>query len=295
MIKKQHLTVALVVSVLAAGCYAAAADGTNGNGNGSGSGNTGADIGASGLPCDVAQVLANNCWSCHGTTPTKDAAISLATYADLMKQKGSKTYAQVSLDQIHAGSMPKGGGLSDADKATFEAWVSGGAKTDTCSDPSLTAGNDVALNASPTCTSKSTWKGGNRESELMNPGMACIDCHSSGEGPTFTIAGTIYPTGHEPDRCNGKAIDANGNAVGTVKVQVLDATGKKVAEATPNSVGNFYLSRRDLAAIPKGGKVQVVSSTGTRAMGDTPSSGDCNSCHTQNGANDAPGRIVYPL
>jgi hypothetical protein len=29
-------------------------------------------------------------------------------------------------------------------------------------------------------------------------------------------------------------------------------------------------------------------------MTDTPERGDCNSCHTEQGANDAPGRIVAP-
>jgi hypothetical protein len=31
-----------------------------------------------------------------------------------------------------------------------------------------------------------------------------------------------------------------------------------------------------------------------RAMVTMQTSGDCNSCHTQNGANAAPGRIVLP-
>ena len=285
MITKHHLTAALAISVLAAGCYAAAADATGSNGSNGSNGTSGADIGASGLPCDVAQVLANNCWSCHGTTPTKDAALSLATYDDLMKKKGSKTYAQVSLDEINAGSMPKGGGMSDADKAAFAKWVNGGAASGSCSDPSLTATDDPALNASPTCTSGSMSRV--REGSTMKPGEACVACHDKDpEAPSLLIAGTVFPTGHEPNDCNSKVPS------GTPAVQVLDANGKVVASLKVNTVGNFYSGS---TSIPKGGKVQVVVGDKVRAMKDTPESGDCNSCHTQNGTNDAPGRIVSPL
>jgi cytochrome c553 len=120
----------------------------------------------------------------------------------------------------------------------------------------------------------------------MEPGQACISCHSkSGEAPTFVIAGTLYPTGHEPDNCNG----VNGTT--GAKIVVTGNNGTSVT-LTPNSAGNFYSS----TTLPPPYKAKVVSSAGVeRAMSGTASTGDCNSCHTQSGANSAPGRITLPM
>jgi hypothetical protein len=98
------------------------------------------------------------------------------------------------------------------------------------------------------------------------------------------IAGTLYPTGHEPDNCNG----TNGSS--GAKVVVTGSNGNAVT-LTPNSVGNFYSS----TSLPGPYKAKVVGATGReRVMSSTASTGDCNSCHTQNGANGAPGRITLP-
>ncbi len=124
----------------------------------------------------------------------------------------------------------------------------------------------------------------------MDPGQACISCHSQGEGPSFILAGTVYPTGHEPDNCNGVTAS-------DIKVVATDFTGKEFP-MTPNSSGNFFLqnSRRTpvsfafpyTARVERGGKV-------VEQMGGAQKSGDCNSCHTEKGANSAPGRIAAPL
>jgi hypothetical protein len=121
----------------------------------------------------------------------------------------------------------------------------------------------------------------------MEPGQACIGCHATpgDEAPTFTIAGTLYPTGHEPDNCNG----ASGQATGA-KIVVTGNNGSSLT-LTPNSVGNFFTT----TSLPPPYKAKVVSTSGSeRVMSGTASSGDCNSCHTQNGAQNAPGRITLP-
>ena len=41
-------------------------------------------------------------------------------------------------------------------------------------------------------------------------------------------------------------------------------------------------------------KAKVTYMGRERAMAATQTSGDCNACHTQNGANSAPGRILLP-
>jgi hypothetical protein len=126
------------------------------------------------------------------------------------------------------------------------------------------------------------WTAGNNGD--MRPGEACITCHSRGEGPAFVIAGTVYPTAHEPDDCNG----ANGTLDGATVV-ITDA--KKVTlTLRPNTVGNFSSN----AAITLPFQAKVVQGGKERIMVTPQTNGDCNSCHTSPGNNLAPGRIMLP-
>jgi cytochrome c553 len=118
----------------------------------------------------------------------------------------------------------------------------------------------------------------------MNPGQACIACHGGREGPRYVIAGTLYPTGHEPNNCNGT------NGTSGARVVVTGSNGTAVT-LTPNSAGNFYSS----TTLPGPYQAKVVDSAGKeRVMVSTTATGDCNSCHTQNGTSSAPGRITLP-
>ncbi len=118
----------------------------------------------------------------------------------------------------------------------------------------------------------------------MRPGNACLSCHGVGSEQAFVLAGTVYPTAHEPDNCNGTS---GGSGVSVV---ITDANNKTMTLQV-NSVGNFYSQGRTLATPYR---AKVVSAAGERAMGASQSTGDCNSCHTQDGANGAPGRIMAP-
>ena len=118
----------------------------------------------------------------------------------------------------------------------------------------------------------------------MNPGMACITCHkSSDEAPIFSIAGTVYPTGHEPDRCN--------STVGTAgaRIVIIGADGQMVT-LMPNVAGNFTSS----TAIKTPFQAKVTFQGRERLMLTPQTSGDCNSCHSQAGSKLAPGRITVP-
>jgi hypothetical protein len=114
--------------------------------------------------------------------------------------------------------------------------------------------------------------------------MACNDCHTrGGEGPRFSIAGTVYPTVHEPDLCNG-APSSSGAQV------VITGADGQVLTLAPNRAGNFYSEM----AVAGPYQAKIVTASGERAMTAQQTSGDCNSCHTQAGANGAPGRIMLP-
>lgn len=134
------------------------------------------------------------------------------------------------------------------------------------------------------CISGETWTGGDRESPLMHPGVACIECHSSrGEGPSFAAAGTVYTEVDEPDDCNG--IDA-------VTVVITDADGVETALET-NAAGNF-MARSGVVSFAFPITAKVVMNGLERQMASAVSTGDCNSCHTPEGENGAPGRIYAP-
>jgi hypothetical protein len=232
-----------------------------------------------GLPCDIQTFLADRCQSCHGRTPSNGAPISLVTYADLaVRTSAGVTVAQRALARIKSAQMPPAPALAvpPAQAAIFEAWITNGALAADCT---ATPG---PFDGPPVCSSGRTWTGGNRESPLMHPGVACIACHtrSEEEGPRFRIGGTVYPTGHEPNDCYGAT---------SAVVEVTDATGR-VITLPVNAAGNFFTS----SAIASPIHVAVVANGKRRSMGASPPTGDCNSCHTQNGANGAPGRIALP-
>lgn len=129
------------------------------------------------------------------------------------------------------------------------------------------------------------------EGELMMPGRACNACHeevnaATGEAsPVFRFAGTLYPSGHEPDDCVGSATYG-------AQVWVKDATGFTFS-ARANRSGNFMLETRHPFVMPYSAEVHFQGRVRKmeRPEGIT---GDCNTCHTQDGAMSAPGRIVLP-
>ncbi len=269
-----------------------ASGGTSQPGSGGSGGVADAGVPGGTLPCDVQTLLVNRCDSCHGTTPSGGAPRSLMTYSDLTKPDPANTAmteAQTALQRMQSTTSPMppspASPATSAEITTMQNWINSGYPSGSCGGDAGPPPSDP-LNAPPTCTSNTTWTRGTNGSSSMEPGQACISCHGStgGEAPKFVIAGTLYPTGHEPDNCNG----VNGST--GAKVVVTGSNGTALT-LTPNSAGNFYSS----TTLPPPYQAKVVSSTGLeRAMSGTASTGDCNTCHTQNGANSAPGRITLP-
>jgi hypothetical protein len=241
-------------------------------------GDPGPDASAStGLPCEVQTVLESHCTSCHGRPLAGGAPMALETHDDLLRTKNGTTYATLSLSRMQSTTSPMppapAAPLPAADVGTFEAWLAAGAPLGDC------ATGPNPFDAPPQCTSNTFYTGG--ESGAMSPGEACVACHATDfEAPTFTAAGTVYATGHEPDNCNGAT---------TGTIEITDASGA-VLSLPVTAGGNFYTQA--VLAFPIIAK--VVTPSGTRAMAGAVPSGDCNSCHTQAGTNMAPGRIALP-
>jgi hypothetical protein len=138
-------------------------------------------------------------------------------------------------------------------------------------------------NAAPTvCSTNSDWVEGDHGSDLMHPGAACIECHSAGEGPSFSVAGTVMAATNDDTDCNG---------VAGATVEITGADGS-VTTLTTNSAGNF--SSRSHTALSTPYKAKITMGGKTRAMSAAQTVGDCNTCHTAAGANGAPGRILLP-
>jgi hypothetical protein len=265
------------------------------------------------LPGQIRELLTMRCLLCHGSPPLPTVPGSLATIEDLRRPSKSdpgRTMAEMMLARIRnvAAPMPPAPGqpLSADEAGALEGWVRGGLPLEGCTsappggpgalDPARDAGpppmprppaGPDPFAAAPVCTSRSMYTGG--EGPRMRPGDACISCHRRDDGPNFQIGGTVYPTAHEPSRCNGA--DAQGAVV-----TVTDAAGQTVT-AQVNAAGNFYTSGRNLrppfrAKVAFNGKERLM-------IGAVPV-GDCNICHTQNGTTivtggpKAPGRILLP-
>ena len=235
------------------------------------------DAPATDLPCEVETVMSARCWTCHGEKPTTVGIPSLTSVAAFMapsRMDPSQSIGAVALithavDHHSDAAAALDGGDRQRDRGDIRLGRSRlshrqRVQSDLHERPDLAGGNEGSPN--------------------MNPGMACIQCHAaSDEGPRFSIAGTIYPTVHEPDLCDG-APPASG-----AQVIITGADGRTLTLA-PNAAGNFYSER----GVASPYRAKVVTAAGERAMTAQQTSGDCNSCHSLAGANGAPGRIMLP-
>lgn len=248
------------------------------------------DGGASGLLCEVATFLSDRCVSCHGTPVAGGATMSLASRADLVKPSyviASQTFAERALARMQDAQRPMP--PAPAPRATtseitaLSSWISAGMPDGNCmlNDP---------FNAPPQCTSATYWTDGNNGSRDMRPGVACISCHAtSPDPPPLLIAGTVFPTAHEPDDCVGGINPPNLSAA-TVRLTGHDG---KVIDVPVRPSGNFFLlSDNNTLAFPF--SARLLWQGRERIMNTPQSSGDCNGCHTQSGASGGRGRILLP-
>jgi cytochrome c553 len=263
-------------------------DGTGDAGSSKATGDAGSTPASDCAPPDVLALMQKDCQTsgCHSGNPSAPPLLSYANLTAKSKVDPTKSVAERALARMQdkTSPMPPSGQLAAATIAPFQTWVNGGMKPVAC-----TGSVDGGVDAGPSefdvpakCTNGQSTAG---EGSTMDPGRACGGCHG------FSVAGTVYPTAHEPNNCKGVA--GSGAAAGT-KVVVTDSKGKST-QLTVNSAGNFLSSSSFSAPFT----VKVVAANGhERSMLTklTSSMGDCNSCHTQSGTGNpkAPGRILMP-
>ena len=269
--------------------YASGPDPTSGGDAGS--------VTSSEFPCAAATVLAT-CWGCHTSPPRGGAPMSLAHPSDLAApsaaQPGS-SLAERALARIRdtARPMPPAGlpRPDAASVAAFAAWIADGRPSGTCTG--VHAPPDAGT-AETICTSQLkwpiVWRDGSSDLDPrdMNPGLPCRACHQT-EKPSraFFFMGTAFPTLHEQDRCFSTVPQGT-------RVEILDANGQVALTMSVRARGNFFSNSRTAdVALPF--TARVVTPNGAISQMTTPQmTGDCNGCHTEQGANGAPGRIVLP-
>jgi hypothetical protein len=185
-----------------------------------------------------------------------------------------------------SGTSSSGGGSSSSGSGSSGGGSSSGTSSGGGDGGLVDDGGDY--NTPVVCTSGTTWTGGDSANPLMHPGVACDTCHKLLGSATkfpFDMAGTVYPTAHEPDDCNG---------VQGAQVIITDASGTDHTLQV-NAAGNFYnLNYVGLGAISTPYTARVVANGKTRVMVGPQTSGDCNSCHSEQGTQAAPGRIMMP-
>ncbi|MBD0832296.1 hypothetical protein [Aestuariibaculum sediminum] len=72
---------------------------------------------------NIKSIMSSNCISCHGSTPSNNAPMSLTTYTQV------KNYIDGIIDRINrtgAGKMPPSGTLSTNSKNLIQQWKDGG-------------------------------------------------------------------------------------------------------------------------------------------------------------------------
>ncbi len=136
------------------------------------------------------------------------------------------------------------------------------------------------------CSSGTWWRGDDDDgSTRMKPGGDCNDCHRrEREGPIYAVAGTVYTHYDEPDDCNGSE---------DVTVVIEGAQGGRVT-LTTNSAGNFYAKDSELRGLTWPLTVATAVGGDENWMNSPVDEGSCNDCHTQDGDQGAPGRVVVP-
>ncbi len=138
----------------------------------------------------------------------------------------------------------------------------------------------LACSAPAACTSGTTST--DAGSAHHDTGQPCIACHTQSAGPIFSLAGTVFPTCHEPDFCNG---------LSGATVTITDTNANPVITLTTDVAGNFEAMSPPLPA----SFGAILSHAGNQTAATTVhTDGDCNKCHTEGGTNGAPGRLFVP-
>jgi len=283
--------------------------GMNGTGGGNtgtgGSAGTGGGSGSSSVTfCDVQPVIAAQCGACHGATPSSGAPqlMTVSDFAATSPRGGTMLDRSISRMTTNppAAAMPPGVGGAASDVMLLENWrtnalapcnpgTGGGSGAGGGSGTGGGAGTGGGSGmVTPTCASNLTWSFGNSGNGAMNPGEACVTCHAARRrGPLDGFMGTVYPSAHEATLCMVSSVPSG------LSVEILDTSGvvRRSFPITSLSDGNFHGGSIGTPS-PYTARVMLNGVVKSQMVGPQ-TNGDCNVCHTAQGAQGAPGRIHW--
>lgn len=246
-----------------------------------------------GIPCEVRAVIAGACAHCHSSPTSADAPMPLLSRTDFLALSSvdGENVGQRSLGRLHETQEPmpprSEPALIAPHLGVLEAWLTAG----------MPAGECEPLPAKPlatTCASNSFWTGGDDGSADMNPGRPCVACHyDESPGDAYFFAGTVFTSFHGEDLCNTPPPSG-------ARIEILDMQGNVTQTMTPRGTSGNFHSPAITAGVALPYRARLVANGLTREMRTPQMSGDCNSCHTEQGTHTdattspAPGRLVWP-
>ncbi len=135
----QTLVAAVLAGLVFGGCSEEGGPPPNGSVDAGKSG--GSDMAPpDGLPCNIADILAEHCVGCHGQPPVGGAPMALVSYQDLTAHSPlmpTQTIAQRALFRMQDVMSPMPPGptptVPGSEIAAFQAWISAGTPAGTCS------------------------------------------------------------------------------------------------------------------------------------------------------------------
>jgi hypothetical protein len=182
---------------------------------------TGAALGASPLPCDVAKVLQDKCWSCHGATLSYTAPMHLttweATHAATREDPATPVFTRMG-QRIHdpANPMPPPTWptrLTAGETAVLDRWIAAGA-------PRGDGSSAGCESAPPPGSGGGSGVGGGRGVVGGSGGGGGGVAGVGGAGTVSSDAGALVPdpvhmpVAPDPGECTTLAVHARGNASG---------------------------------------------------------------------------------
>jgi hypothetical protein len=150
-------------------------------------------VGVTGVPCDVVKAL-SGCVSCHSSSPSGGAPMSLVSHADLMAPSAvdpAQTNAQRSVVRMMDTKSPMppspAAHATSADIAALTAWIAAGGPAGTCGGgtvdggvPSTTGGDAAAATATGV------------PCDVAKAFASCTSCHSSSPSSGAPMALVSY-------------------------------------------------------------------------------------------------------
>jgi len=261
---------------------------------------------------DVHTALNTKCLACHGTgggftlgstgSPLPEAE---AYNNVLVFVTGASSAASTRLLQKATG-IGHGGGVvltaSSYEYIIISEWINAGTSLDISFDVNTT-GVVIETNTTnpgydlPTAEAMSftkNHKGG------FGPvqGQACIQCHNSEEGQNIVgFGGTLFSYIHTPNAKYYQDLSSYKVTItresGSSITATTRAAGSEIGHNNFSSTTNIGTNINFTAYI-KDSNGDVVNQSGTNTH-NSSTHADCNSCHTKDGTNSAPGRVLVPL